>query len=401
MAPVAVWIAPYKEGSLRTGRGSLRTAHWLPRPEWLCHRLAAAGLEVKADKGSSKRRHWESLHEVRLAGLMLFDVDASCCYERGPLTPWGPEASALRVYFRWPTDAFSLKVVEFWKCLEDVGLTLCLRKVSGRRRPEPLAFRYVHPLSLGMWGDNDEMPAPLLGRDGAQQRAHDLLVSKRIRVGFKECYILLYPEQIVKLIERNHWGELLFSIRWLRKGTQLHPTFPPRGQRVWKADGKPSARDEETFAGAPVRKTEDLWFTWVQALRRWAPAIIDNHAGDETFLESMVSALDSWQKRRRGLATFQSGTFQSRSLPAEQILACIRSAWFVRGGMDRLQDMLKLLLPVLLPDVDADSVANMDLPSAAAVRYHELTFDAALMMWRSKHIARMGAAVRWGGGVRQ
>lgn len=104
-----LWLVSYPLGALRPrkrardeGDGGFAPRLQLPRPPWFVDVLRAEGLSLEPPSSSMSRRS--------LFGLALVTRGTM---DNGLITSWHREAELQRIYYRWPSDAFSLRLARF------------------------------------------------------------------------------------------------------------------------------------------------------------------------------------------------------------------------------------------------------------------------------------------------
>ena len=392
--PVPLWLVGYRDGKFRASVAGKRIKHTLPSRTWLNDRLASIGearpVDGDACDSAKQSRDFAQVGEVYIQGLLVVDCTPTSTCADGVLTNWTLEAEALLQYVLQPADAYTLQIQQVWTCSGQVALSLCRPTFEDRRRPDPVKFLRSRPLCTGVWGD--DVP-PKVIRLGAQEEecASEVMRAFGVRAGeqsYTDWHILLYPEQVIKLMLAGLWQDVLLLTRW-HPGFQIHPEFPRRDARVMTAD----AHTNLLAPSAPVEFSVDRYASMARNLRKWSPAILDVHPADRSDLESTVGALAN-------LASDRCHRPKLTRSGSDHLIACIKSSWFMRGGFHNMNALLDELLPGLLPPGTIPAGQRPTewlekLPAEATIRYNEFRFDAALMVWRQRHTANLGRAIRW------
>ena len=410
----AIWLVSYDNGklqqkNLREHGGHNRRVFRLPTPPWFVQRVLAADPEGRGTldviSAKDRDRHWTP----RIHGLCVVTTDGQL-YDQGSFTAWGDEALLQKQYYDWPSDGFSVKVVNYFSLPSpvDVPSRRTLNGQAGLARAS-VSFRrgllfYPH------WVDTYS----LLGaracsrRDGSDRCIADILASLRPTVGnagVDAIPALYVPAPIPLLIAASRWSFLFCCASWLRtlKAQGLESPFGPWPPADWQQSAlglQPSWPDAE----AAVLSPEALQGI-ARQLQLLAPRLLASHTGDveneeaeegdTIVLRDAIGTLSRWAFQQSALrGDFAKARVRNEST---RLLHCIRLARLLRGGGQRLSEVVRRAACVLGVDPECFGGPIREIPSAASLQRHELSLDVALMIWESRRSRALGAhAVRWG-----
>ena len=139
---VLLWLANTRYRTERSQQlDAKRRRLTLPQTPWLRRRFADNAIDIqwngRVHEGSSRDR------EARAMVVGLIDVEPGSEW-RGPCTPWSPEAQAMRAYYEYAADSYTIRVRRAfrlwafrWSASRKLHSKLLFRWATGNGDPDP------------------------------------------------------------------------------------------------------------------------------------------------------------------------------------------------------------------------------------------------------------------------
>lgn len=318
--------------------------------------------------------------------------------DNGLITSWHREAELQRIYYRWPSDAFSLRLARF---VALGGSHVDVYRRSGNavaafadklldHRRLLFAPHFVEDAGTFVTTDSRSITDVLHSWGGGGACA----------IG--EIPALMLPQPLCELVARGKFSELLCCGRWVR--TLLGESFPhPFGgwpTVQWLStkpeDNLPPVFDNATEFG--YQACRDI----VTDLRTLAATPAQGLEGDrQLILEDILDTVNTWAVRfeiARG--DYRIPIDGKLMHDSAKLLQCIRASHFLIGGAAALRrasrhQALAIASPLLAPCF-ADAADSAVVPSSSAMQRYELALDVAFMLLQQKSNSRAADVVRFG-----
>ena len=251
---------------------------------------------------------------------------------------------------------------------------------------------------------------------GHKQYAQSFLRSCGMENDAQDVPVLLLPESVAFLILSGDWNDIVLQTSWHKrlvtstgavpwKTTPLFNelAWPPADSPVWQKSGL-YVSDEPTVCIPDLNEYELERIA--DRLRKWAPTItaassdVEQRASDLKDIEDSVQALSGWAAQIAAASGTECSFHYAKPVTNKKwrfsvttFFQAINVSTALRGGASKLKkvvlDAIKLVAPVslvgpLARGLQSDDVGAAVVPSEAAIRKQEFSFDAAIALMRRR-----------------
>ena len=216
----------------------------------------------------------------------------------------------------------------------------------------------------------------------------DLMLQRwRVHESDLDCYML--PQPICELACRQQWHTLLCAASWTSSipGLLKWPTqswHDSLGKKFGQTLPQPSSQPAP-LSGSTAASLRD-------ALREWAPGIIERASGDEAGeamrLQRYVRALDDYTRLASGIGASAGSTEEKRGGCRHTALHMVKSVVLASKlrHKGRLQEILRECIDVAVPpairDQCRDAMGNLAVKQPSRARVYRAQFLVDLMLMR-------------------
>ena len=210
-----------------------------------------------------------------------------------------------------------------------------------------------------------------------------------------EVFVLLLPDPFLRLIMYRKCRMLVLLLRWHRSMHALQrrgpfqgpfPGWPPPDDPLWLQTGNHRIETEEEEFGR-----DGLVFV-AETIRKLGQEANDLEHVDDA--KTVVRLVVAWQDALDGGA---SNTVLQSSVA---LVEGIRLMAFLRGRANNIADVVQRALAFALPPIFVKTFQEQckgpgRQPSPSILRYHELSFDVAIMVLEQRAWNRKSVRYDW------
>ncbi len=390
-----LWLCGVHHHAQRCSLAGHRCRLHLPKVLWLERVLEEGGIDAKWNM----REGEGGLHPFAILGLI--QVGAGDAYD-GPLCAWPRENRVQHEYYKFPLDAFSVRVAAVFKLAEPLRI---FQKLGQRGQVSRIQGGDGLFLPCGMsYQSVGERQGEELHRGGPLAcSARDLLAGWGCDPrGMGSLRAIMLAQPLAELVMKRRWEHIVVLYRWLHSADLFDgfPPFPPRAVR--RRSGEHDVALEPTVFS--LRPFENL----IDDLRRWAPRIlapIDNDddewlAGERLRLERHVRWAQESMLRFHPLVGHapSSTPGDGRVYSSQQLVSAVICAWHLRDNVGLphvLPHAIDSIMPAWLPHSLLAAGFAM-APSRSTMRLAQLAVDMAWMLVRRDSVSGQRRALRFG-----
>ena len=384
---VPLFLCFYEDGSLRINRRS----HGQNKLQRLQCRWSPVAAEPCAAEWTSER--------VVAKFLAVVSSDG-CRHNTGQLAMSGLNAFTEQQldYYTKPEDWYEIRI-------EKVRLLEKTERLPWKRGGKDARSGYIEsvtvpkPLFYPFWGEGS---CPKLrhrvGFPSTIQEQVEVWVGHK--VALDDILALALPMPMMSLIQNGLLSNLLMRVAWhaaaclatgghrdYRKFPKPLQDWPPHDSPVWDKRG---TYEKDTRATAPDFNvgTLDTMLNTVRDARAHVAAIGACPIALDLQLTSVISGLCAWRDRMRSpFVDMEVSEHKRFRYSASKLVECIRLSALLRGGADRLVDVLLKSLSLIVPEFMRSGFIHElkkpghAVPSASLIRRSELALDMSMVFF--------------------
>lgn len=363
--PMALLLATYKHGQLRSREGGSRRLQLLPHGAWFSERLEQHGLTQQLEPQSVLA----PVHLPHAEVLGVMRVRPGVCFQ-SPLTPFDPEADLQWRYFSRPEASYTVEIQKYVPLQQP--LLIHARKGDADGKPMDLVHWIFQPSSKVSLSDivqGEEQDTFLGIPEDAEVPVLWVVeaIASLIRVGCWKSLVLHFARTKSKACSMS-------IVRCLSALRDLMD-WPPQ-QELDRLH-----RCKLQFAEAPQAPlTEEPLVFLLQCVRRHAAVLVSDGGAElsdadlgqrRALLESAVEGLEVYAHGLRAASGSKANRNKKASLSAQLIIDSIRAARHLRnrGFLAAMKDaIIESFMPVQLQTL-ARSVMFTPPSSSTISRY--------------------------------